>query len=138
MGVLRGSLWATSDPWACAEAKLGSPAGHHPQRLHDDPTRDLGLTELPVPECDRRLADIEPETVTAHHELDLEAVAVGGEGPAQQRVEQHAPIHAVPARRVMDREPEHEAGIGIAPPRERDARAAPVRDSPAGGDRKSV
>ena len=47
------------------------------------------------------------------HELDLEAVALGGEGLADELLEERTPVHPIPASGVVDRESEHDPRVRV-------------------------
>ena len=61
------------------EPERHTPQGDEPERLEDDPPRDLRMSVFPFPERDRHLSEGPAMEPGSHHELDLESVAVGVE-----------------------------------------------------------
>ena len=104
------------------------PARHEPEGFDDDPARELRMPVFPFSERDRDLCERPSSEPGPHHQLHLEAVAVGMEGLSDEVLEELASVRAVAARGVVQGEPEHQASVGVAHPRERQPDAAPVGD----------
>src|SRR5512132_3682855 len=86
------------------------------------------MAVLALAERDRCLADGQAEVPGPVDELDLEAVAVGGDRGSDDLLERLPPVDAKPARRVVDVETQTEPRVEVPRLGQRHPRAAPVRD----------
>ncbi len=89
-----------------------------PERLVDDPPRELRLPRLAVAEDDRELDDATagPDEPVGH--LDLEAVALAAHRRVVHRLQRRRAVGAVAGRRVVHGQAEHAGGVAVPPSRQ--------------------
>src|SRR5262245_44388221 len=91
-----------------------------PERLQRDPLVELRDAPGAVQEEELDLLDPGAVLHEAIVELDLEGVAVGADPLETDPLQQLAPDAAEPAGGVADREPGHEARVGVSEPADQD------------------